>query len=96
MRALVDEAAEEFDLGEVSPADPVQLIEETAGVLRAATAQLEEDDLVLLMGTATTKGDARLAVVVRTAGGLEVTGWYQHTKATGHEAGVGLIKRWKR
>jgi hypothetical protein len=96
MRALVEEAAEELDLGDVAPVDPTQLIDETVGVLKAATAHLEEDDLVLLMGTATTKGDARLAVVVRTAGGLELTGWYQHTKATGHEAGVGLIKRWKR
>jgi hypothetical protein len=74
---------------------PAEIIGGIDSVIRDATANMDEDDVAALMGVATTDGNAKVAFVVKTEGGLSAVLWFER-KDGGHAGGVGIMKTWKR
>jgi hypothetical protein len=79
------------------PTTPGNVVGGVDRVLSEAIDAMDDDDVALLMGAATTDGDVKLMYVHRNErGDFAWTVWFEHTQATGAAAGVGLLKRWKR
>jgi hypothetical protein len=74
---------------------PADIIGGIDGVISQAAASMDEDDVAVLMGVATTDGNAKAAFVLKTEHGLSAVLWFE--RKDGHNAGgVGVMKTWKR
>jgi hypothetical protein len=82
----------EAELGSVELTMPPP---DTGSVIRDAVASLGPDDMAALMGTATSDGTVKAALVVRTDNGWSAVAWFARLDGQ-NVGGVGILKTWKR